>query len=81
MKFIGIWYNMDEEVKREEVFAKNADEASTKLHQRYPINQWPAPLLSVIPASGGYSGQQKGLIPWSNFFSLQPRLCSWPQSS
>lgn len=56
MKFIGIWYNMDEEVKREEVFAKNADEASAKLHQRYLINQWPAPLLSVIPASGGYSG-------------------------
>lgn len=56
MKFIGIWYDMDQEVKREEVFAKNADDASAKLHQRYPINQYPAPFLSVVPASGGYNG-------------------------
>ena len=56
MKFIGIWYDMDQEIKREEVIAKTADEASAKIHTRYPINQYPAPFLSIVPASGGYTG-------------------------
>lgn len=56
MKFIGIWYDLEQEVKREEVVAKDANEASAKLHERYPINQWPAPYLSIVPASGMYTG-------------------------
>lgn len=54
MRFIGIWYNMDKEVKRDIVEASNANEASAKLHQLYGNDdkKEPAPCLAIAPQDG-----------------------------
>lgn len=47
MKYIGIWYDMQEEKKRDTVEADSVDDATKKLHLMYQGND-PAPMLSVI---------------------------------
>lgn len=54
MRFIGIWFDKDREVKRDTVTAKTSDEASAKLHALYAGRKTPAPCLTVIPANGTY---------------------------
>lgn len=69
MRFIGIWYNLDEEVKRDYVDASNATEASGKLHALYSgTNAEPAPCLAVVPQDGyshavdGYDTRMTGMV-------------------
>lgn len=52
MRFMGIWFNMDTEVKRDYVDASNADEASRKIHMLYAGKGEPAEALAVVPADG-----------------------------
>lgn len=52
MTFIGIWFNTSTEVKRDRVEAKDAEDASNKLHAMYAGRQEPARCLTVTPASG-----------------------------
>ena len=54
LDFIGIWYNPSREVKRDRVKAKDANEASCKIHALYAGKKEPAPCLTVIPAGGSY---------------------------
>lgn len=52
MEFEGIWYNMDGEVKRDRVIAKDSTDASAKIHALYAGRAEPAECLSVVSASG-----------------------------
>lgn len=52
MKFIGIWFNMDQEIKRDVVEADNANQASEKLHSLYVGRREPGPALAVVPHEG-----------------------------
>lgn len=54
MRFIGIWYNMKSEIKRDYVTANNAEEASNKIYALYAGRKQPGPCLSVVPESGRY---------------------------
>lgn len=54
LDFIGIWFDMISEVKRDRVRAKDANDASAKIHALYAGRAEPAPCLSVIPAGGSY---------------------------
>lgn len=69
MRFIGIWYNLDREVKRDYVEAANANEASAKLHKLYSsMENEPAQCLTIIPQDGyssapdGFDMQMRGGI-------------------
>ena len=52
MRFMGIWFNMDSEVKRDYVDASNADEASRKIHMLYAGKGEPAEALAVLTDAG-----------------------------
>lgn len=47
MTYTGIWYDMNEEKKRDHVEASSVEEATRKLHLMYNGND-PAPMLSVV---------------------------------
>lgn len=49
MRFVGIWYDLDREVKRDEVEASSANEASLKIHRLYDNAIEPAPALAIVP--------------------------------
>jgi hypothetical protein len=51
MEFTCIWYNMDQEVKRDIIEAKDSEEASAKVYSLYGGNP-PAPALSIMASSG-----------------------------
>ena len=51
MRFVGIWFDMDREVKRDYVTAKDSDTASAMIHALYPNQKYPAPALTVVLAS------------------------------
>lgn len=55
MVFIGIWYDMNSEVKRDRVIADDVNEASNLLYAKYTTP--PAPCLSVVPENGEYSAE------------------------
>lgn len=57
MRFIGIWFNMDREVKRDYVTAKDANEASMLIHAMYPNQRYPGKALTVIPANGSMNAK------------------------
>lgn len=48
MKFVGIWFNVDEEVKRDYVDAKDSNEASAKINKLYDGKEPPAPCLTIL---------------------------------
>lgn len=52
MKFVGIWFNMDQEVKRDVVDAENANQAGEKLHRMYSGREEPGMALAVVPHEG-----------------------------
>ena len=52
MRFVGIWFNMDREIKRDYCNAKDSTEASRLIHAMYPDGKYPGAALTVIPASG-----------------------------
>lgn len=52
MRFICSWYNMDTEVKRDIVEAKDTNEASDKVYRLYPPGKPPAPCLAIFPMNG-----------------------------
>lgn len=52
MKFVGIWFDMDREVKRDVVNASDSNEASDKIHLLYRNGNFPAPCLTVTPLRG-----------------------------
>ena len=52
MRFCGIWFNMDREVKRDYCNAKDSTEASAIIHAMYPDQNYPGAALTVVPASG-----------------------------
>ena len=54
IRFVGIWYDMTKEIKRDYVNAVDANDASNKFYAMYPPNATPGPCLSVAPASGSY---------------------------
>lgn len=51
MRFIGIWYDMNREIKRDYVDASDVNEASDKLHALYAGRREPGPCLSVVSES------------------------------
>lgn len=51
MRFIGIWFDLDREVKRDYVDAKDSTEASEKINALYGQNP-PAPCLTIIAQDG-----------------------------
>lgn len=55
MKFIGIWFNMDQEVKRDIVDARDSSEASEKINSMYGANP-PASCLTIIPENSSITG-------------------------
>lgn len=55
IRFVGIWFNMDREVKRDYVNAKSADEASNMIHAMYYGKKEPATALTVYPVNGYHS--------------------------
>lgn len=60
MRFIGIWFNMDREVKRDFVDAKDSADASEKINALYFGKEPPAPCLTVIPENPSSSGDLHG---------------------
>lgn len=52
IQFEGIWFNADNEVKRDHVLARDSDEASAKIHALYPDGDYPAECLSVVSLTG-----------------------------
>ena len=62
MRFMGIWFNLDAEVKTDYVDANNADEASAKIHAFYAGKEEPAGALAVVPAdtSKNHKGDPNG---------------------
>lgn len=52
MRFVGIWFNMDRETKRDYVTAKDSTEASNKIHALYPSGRYPGKALTVTPVTG-----------------------------
>lgn len=65
LKFVGIWYNMDTEVKRDVVFARDANEASDKIHAMY--KRHPAPCLTIVPYDGDYHKHTLNYTPGGSF--------------
>lgn len=53
MRFVGIWFNLDKEVTRDYVTAKDSDEASRMIHALYADGKEPAQALTITPASAG----------------------------
>lgn len=54
MKFKGIWFNLDKEVKVDVVDAANSTEASNKIHKLYAGTSEPAPCLTIVPYDEKY---------------------------
>lgn len=52
IRFEGIWFNADSEVKRDVVMARDSNEASAKIHALYPNGNYPGEALTVVSASG-----------------------------
>lgn len=59
MEFLCIWYNMDQEVKRDVVEASSSEEASNKVHLKYG-GRTPAPCLSIMALNSHHGGDVGG---------------------
>lgn len=49
MKFEGIWFNLDREICRDEVEARDANEASSLIHSKYYGREEPGEALAIVP--------------------------------
>ena len=58
MRFVGIWYNMHGEVKRDYVSANDSSVASELIHEIYRQSKEPADCLTVIPADQSSYGSR-----------------------
>ena len=48
MRFVGIWFDLDQEVKRDYVDAKDSSDASEKINSLYAGKEPPAPCLTIL---------------------------------
>lgn len=62
MRFVGIWYNMRGEVKRDYVTANDSSTASDLIHALYRDSREPANCLSVVPADQSSYGSRSVTI-------------------